>query len=123
MAETTKPPCESGRTMRIMLSEPMRKILREKPRSVIVDRVPWELFETQHSRAQCESNHGQTIEQISSRGGFDAGEAVGVLSGLDYGELRFLREDQAHRILYQMVHLFRRGVLTGRRSMQEVSNG
>ncbi|MGU3417695.1 hypothetical protein [Methylobacterium sp. D54C] len=119
MGEAVKPPCESGRVMRIMLSEALRKVLREKPRTVIVENVPWELFDVQSARARCEDNHGQTIEEISRRGGFDATEAVGVLIGLAWGDLRHLREDHAHRILYQMIHLFRCGVLTGRRSMQE----
>jgi hypothetical protein len=122
MAEVNKPPCESGRSMRIMLSTKIEQLVREKPRTVIVKDVPWELFDVQSARARCEGNHGQTIEEISKRGGFDSTEAVGVLIGLTWGELRALREDHAHRILYQMIHLFRRGVLTGRRSMQEASN-
>jgi hypothetical protein len=114
----SKPPCESGRIMRIMLSEALRKVLREKPRTVIVEDVPWELLDVQSARARCEGNHGQTIEEISRRGGFDATEAVGVLIGLTWSELRHLREDHAHRILYQMTHLFRRGVLTGLRNRE-----
>ena len=123
MAEATKPPCESGRTMRIMLSSAMGEQVRKDPRTVVVRTVPWELFDEQSARARCESNHDQTIERISERGGFDATEAVGVLVGLKWGDLRHLREDHAHRILYQMVHLFRRGVLSGRRLEQENSHG
>ncbi|MCJ2143667.1 hypothetical protein [Methylobacterium sp. E-066] len=117
MAEVSKSPCESGRTMRIMLSTAMQDQVRKAPRTVVVDRVPWELFNEQSARARCQSNHDQTIERISERGGFDATEAVGVLSGLTWSELSLIREDHAHRILSQMVHLFRRGVLTGRLSV------
>lgn len=121
MAEISKPPCESGRTMRIMLSDTMRQRVLDAPRTVIVERVPWELFEEQSARATCERNHDQTIERIAERGGFDAREALGVLSGMSLGQVKILREDHAHRILYLMIHLFRRGVLTGRRSMQEAA--
>ncbi|MBY0254539.1 MAG: hypothetical protein K2X54_24695, partial [Methylobacterium organophilum] len=123
MAEASKPPCESGRTMRIMLSPAMQDLVRVAPRTVIVDHVPWELFEEQSAQATCERNHRQTIERISERGGFDAREAVCVLTGMGPGAVMLLQEGHAHRILYQMVHLFRRGVLTGGRSMQTVDDG
>lgn len=118
MAEIAIPPGETGRTMPIMLSSVMQDRMRKVPRMVVVDQVPWELFDEQAARAACERNHQQTIERIAERGGFDAGEAVAVLTGMGHVSGKMLREDLAHRVLYQMVHLFRRGVLTGMRTRE-----
>lgn len=124
MAETANPPGESGRTMRIMLSDEMRIRIRRGARPIHVRELPWELFDEQSARATCERNHQQTIERISERGGFDAREAVCVLIGMGIGAVMLLQEEHAHRILYQMQHLFRRGVLTGQRlASSEAADG
>lgn len=116
MSDDHKRVGESGRTMRIMLSSPLRQRHGEKGPPVCVTEIPWELFGDHGERAS-QRNHAQSLDRISERGGFDASEAVCVLTGMTWGQGRSITEEQAHRILYLMRALYRRGALAGRSAL------
>ncbi|MFC6743362.1 hypothetical protein [Methylobacterium tardum] len=84
--------------------------------------LPWELFASDVTEQACERNHGQSLADIARRGGFDAGEAICVLTGQHWRD-GMVHEQQAHRILYMMRHLYRRGVLMGRQISVEAEVG
>lgn len=73
---------------------------------VRVYRVPFVLF--RGCEEWCERFHGQTLERIAERGGFDAREAVRVACNLTHHPSH-LSNDDAHRILYALVVFYRRG--------------
>jgi hypothetical protein len=100
---------ESGKTMPIMLSDEMKLRIRRGERFVHVCNVPWELFGEPCDRIS-EENHGQSLDKIASRGGFDAPEAICILTSTHWRDSR-VPELQAHRILYIMTALYRRGAL------------
>lgn len=81
-------------------------------RPVRVDDIPWEMF-GRFGEEQALKNHGHTLEVLAQRGGVSAPEAVYLLSGLPLLPVRGLLgdDDAAHRILYAMRSLFRRGAL------------
>lgn len=76
------------------------------PREVRVRRVPMSLF--RGCDEWCQKFHGQSLERIAERGGFDAHEALRVVCNLVHHPAH-LSNDDAHRILYAMVVMYRRG--------------
>lgn len=90
------------RDMPIMLTSELRLRIARGERPVIVKTVPQTMF-VDASERQCQSNHHQTLDRIRERGGFDAGEAVAVLSSLGYDAIRSVTEESLHRILYSMI--------------------
>ena len=61
--------------MPIMLSDGMKLRIRRGERVVLVDSLPWGMFDEAAER-QSEENHGQSLQRIANRGGFDATEAI-----------------------------------------------
>ena len=102
------------RDMPIMLTSGLRLRITRGERPVIVKSVPQTMFVDAHER-QCESNHHQTLDRIRQRGGFDAGEAVAVLSNLGYDAIRSVTEESAHRILYSMIAIHNGGMRVAER--------
>jgi hypothetical protein len=94
--------------MPIQVSARLALELRRGKRIVVVRRLPRELFVDAHER-QCEANHGQTLERIRERSGFDALEAIAVLSCLPFEAVASITEETAHRILYGWHSSFNRG--------------
>lgn len=115
-------PGESGRVIRIMLSEELRRRKAKGERFVHVTDLPWELFASDTTQGVCGRNHGQSLSDIARRGGFDASEALCVLTCQHWRD-GMIPEQQAHRILYMMRHLYRRGVLMGREVSVEAEVG
>jgi hypothetical protein len=95
------------RTMRIMVTPEFASRLKRGERLVNVHEIPWAMI--MDCERQSQENHGQSLDKISSRGGFDASEAVAVLSGLSYRALGGMSEEAAHRVLYSMKVMFNRG--------------
>lgn len=95
--------------MPIMVTSGLRLRIARGERPVIVKSVPLTIFTTAHER-QCDRNHSQTLDRIRQRGGFDAGEAVAVLSCLHYDAIRSVEEESAHKILYEMIAAHNRGM-------------
>lgn len=100
--------------MPIMITSELRLRIARGARPVIVKTVPQTMFVDAHER-QCDSNHRQTLDRIRQRGGFDAGEAVAVLSHLDYDAIRSVTEESAHSILYSMIALHNGGMRVAER--------
>lgn len=77
-------------------------------RVIIVERLPWELFEGESIEAQSQKNHGQSVARIAERGGYGACEALAVIACVPWQ--KFCEdEEHAHRILYAMHCIFNRG--------------
>lgn len=94
--------------MPIQLGADLSLRVRRGERVVVVQKVPLDMFDGMSER-QCQRNHGQTLAGIRSRAGFDACEALAVLSGQRAGVTISLGEEAAHRILYSMIAHFNRG--------------
>lgn len=95
--------------MPIMITSELRLRIARGARPVIVKSVPLSLFVDVHER-QSDRNHSQTLDRIRQRGGFDAGEAVAVLSCLGYDAIRSVGEEDCHNILYSMISTHNRGM-------------
>ncbi|QDP57390.1 MAG: hypothetical protein Unbinned3696contig1008_68 [Prokaryotic dsDNA virus sp.] len=97
----------ANKTMRIMLSSDLDLRIRRGERIVHVRQIPWELF-TDASERQSATNHSQTLDQLNGRGGVAATEAIALISASTWQPMDELL---AHRILYAMGAIYRRGKL------------
>lgn len=48
--------------------------------------IPWVIIAPYESQAQ--SNHGQSLERLAQRGGLDIGEAIAIMTGKSWREIR-----------------------------------
>lgn len=98
------------KTMPIQIGSELDLAERRGERLVLVKSIPLEMISDEACERQSQKNHSQTVERIRERGGFGAGEAIRVMSGLswDNPELK-IPDREAHRILYSMVMMFNRG--------------
>lgn len=78
----------------------------QREREVRVYRVPMVLLRGCEEWA--EKFHGQTFERIAERGGLSAQELVRLSANLTHHPAE-MPDDDAHRILYALVVMYRRG--------------
>lgn len=97
------------RKMPIQCSGPLDLRKRRGERVVVVQRLPFALFEGEAYERQSDRNHSQTVERIRERGGYSACEALAVMAGLDWDRVSKIDEEAAHRILYAMHVTYNRG--------------
>jgi len=101
--------------MPIQITSDLRQRIQRGGRLVQVRQLPVRMFLT-IDEERCQTNHSQTLDRIRQRGGFDAAEAVAVLTNLHWRDVEGLSEILAHRILYRMVAAFNRGGLIERQT-------
>jgi hypothetical protein len=101
--------CTLTADMPIMLSCAMTRRLERGEQLVRVRSVPKAMF-CEVSERWSEQNHRQTLDRIRQRGGFDAVEVIAVLSALRFDAVGCMEEESAHRVLYAMIALHRRGM-------------
>jgi hypothetical protein len=83
-------------------------MVKDRPvNEVRVYSLPWALFAG--TDEWCRKHHGgQSLEMIARRGGFDAHEALRIVGNLtNFPD--HLSNDDAHRILYALAVMYRRG--------------
>lgn len=55
---------------------------------------------------QAQKNHGQSLERLAERGGLCAAEALAIMDGLRWGEVKVC--DENDRLLFRRVEEFKR---------------
>lgn len=95
-----------AKVMPIQVGDALDLARRQGKRIVLVQAIPWEMIEGTASERQAMENHSQTLDELRSRAGVSACEAIAILSNLPWSDLG---DERAHRILYAMHHLFMRG--------------
>jgi len=66
--------------------------------------IPWRYFDTEEARLWCQRNHDQTPEELRSRGGLSAAEAMLVLTGTRLS-MRSIRNTAPARAAAWVTHL------------------
>lgn len=94
-----------------------RELVRKNPRLVNVQSVPVAMFADANER-QAKANHYQTLERLRQRGGLSPTEMIAVLTVCDFDEVGKLSRETAHRVLYAMISLHRRGMRIAERLAQ-----
>lgn len=84
--------------------------------------VPWEMM-APHER-QADLNHSQTLKRLAERGGLSPTEAIAVIEGKRWRDLRGMTDTQAHRRLHEYVqqHLDKKLEWAVSRWKEEVEN-
>lgn len=98
-----------SKAMPIQIGSDLDLRVRRGERVVHVRSIPWKMIADEAGERQSQTNHGQTLDRIRERMGFDATEAICVMAGLPFKDLQPISNETAHRILYAMVVLFNRG--------------
>lgn len=101
--------------MPIQVGADLDRRSRHGERVVHIKRVPRMMLTVRHD-LRCQTNHGQSLEEMAERGGPTAGEMISILTGLpaaDWGG-----EEKAQWLLATMVNLFTHGQRIAKRKAQ-----
>jgi len=71
--------------------------------ATLLSEIPWAMIAPHEAQAQ--SNHGQSLERLASRGGLAAAEALDIIEGRRWGSAKVCIENE--RYLINLVRAWR----------------
>lgn len=64
--------------------------------ATLLSEIPWDMIAPHEEQAQ--SNHGQSLERLASRGGLGASEALDIIEGRSWGAAKPCIENEHYLI-------------------------